>query len=173
MSSERKVTCAEMKTRIGEELGVTGWFEVTQALIDQFGASTCDPDWIHVDPERAARETPFGGSIAFGFWTLSMLTHFSHQVGMWPSDAAYALNYGLERVRWISPVPVGARIRNRCRLIGFDERDPGRFMIRTANQVEIEGAERPALVADWLGLFLTEAAARTGAPAGPDDDWRA
>lgn len=172
MSSERKATCAEMKSRIGEELGVSDWFDVTQTLIDQFSASTCDPDWIHIDPERAAQETPFGGSIAFGFWTLSMLTHFSHQIGMWPTDAAYALNYGLERVRWISPVPVGARIRNRCRLMDFEERGPGRFMIRTANQVEVEGAERPALVAEWLGLFLTEAAARVETPPKLADDWR-
>jgi acyl dehydratase len=164
----RQFTCAEMKEQVGEELGVSDWLLVTQDLIDKFSESTRDPDWIHVDPERAARETPFGGTIAFGFWTLSMLTHFSHQIGMWPKEVEYALNYGLDRVRWVAPVPVGALIRNRCRLISFEERDPGRFMIRTANTLELEGSERPALVAEWIGLFLTEGAEPAASSAVAD-----
>jgi acyl dehydratase len=154
MLSERKYTCNDLLRMKGSELGVSQWLTVRQDLIDGFGESTKDDDWLHLDPERAARETGFGGTIAFGFWTLAMLTHFSHEIGMWPRDIAYGLNYGLDRVRWISPVPVGSRIRNRCVLIGFDERGEGQFLIRTSNTIEIEGKERPALLAEWLGLFV-------------------
>jgi acyl dehydratase len=154
MPSERKYTCDDLEKMQGSELGASQWLTVTQDLIDGFGKSTRDDDWLHLDPERAARETPYGGTIAFGFWTLGMLTHFSHEIGMWPSDIAYGLNYGLDRVRWISPVPVGSRIRNRCVLTGFDERGAGQFLIRTSNTIEIEGKDRPALIAEWLGLFV-------------------
>jgi acyl dehydratase len=159
MPLDTKLTCAEMKRKVGETLGVTSWVEVTQELITKFGESTRDLDWIHLDPERAAKETPYGGTIAFGFWTLSMLTYFSHDVGMWPSDIDYGLNYGLERVRWMSPVRVGSRIRNRCELLAFEERGDDQVQIRTLNTIEIEGADKPALVAEWLGLFLRTPAA--------------
>jgi acyl dehydratase len=162
MTPMNSYTAQEMRLMVGQELGVSNWLEVIQPMIDKFSDSTLDPDWIHVDPERAARETPFGGSIAFGFWTLSMLTHFSHEIGMWPKDVEYALNYGLERVRWVSPVPVGARIRNRCLLLALDDRGEDRVMIRTANTIEIEDQARPALVAEWLGLFVMR---RDGAAA--------
>src|SRR3546814_18169618 len=79
-------------------------------------------DWMHIDPERASRDGPYGGTIAFGFWTLSMMTHFSHEIGMWPADVAYELNYGLERVRWITPVRVGARIRMRRKMQDIEDR---------------------------------------------------
>jgi acyl dehydratase len=154
----RRFTCAELGTMVGEELGVTPWVTITQEMITKFGESTNDLDWIHLDPERAARETPYGGSIAFGFWTLSMLTYFSHQIGMWPTDIDYALNYGLDKVRWVAPAPVGARIRNRCKLLSFKTRAADQFMIRTLNEVELEGSERPAVVAEWLGVFVRKAA---------------
>jgi acyl dehydratase len=154
MRIERKFTCEQMKQQVGRELGVSSWLEVSQDMITKFGESTLDLDWIHLDPERAARHTPFGGTIAFGFWTLSMLTHFSHEIGMWPIDADYALNYGLERVRWIAPVPMGSRIRNRCHLLSFEPRREEQFMVRTSNTIEVEGSERPALVAEWLGMFV-------------------
>jgi len=172
MIADHKLSCAQMAAKIGEELGVSDWLLVTQQLIDRFSDSTLDPDWIHIDPQRAARDTPFGGTIAFGFWTLSMLTHFSHQIGMWPNDVEYALNYGLERVRWVAPVPIGSRIRNRCRLVGFEEREAGKFMIRTSNTIELEGSERPALVAEWLGLFLTAAGDSPPTSIGIRDDRR-
>jgi len=144
----------EMLERIGTELGVTDWLEVDQSLLDGFGHSTKDLDWMHMDPERAAAEGPYGGTIAFGFWTLSMLTYFSHQVGMWPRNVQYGLNYGLERVRWLHPVRVGSRVRMRCTLLSLEERGDERFLIRTQNVVEIEGTSRPALIAEWLGLFV-------------------
>jgi len=158
-------TVDELRARIGTELGVSDWLTVEQDLLDEFARSTKDLDWLHVNPDWAARETPYGGTIAFGFWTLSMLTHFSHQVGMWPTDAAYALNYGLDRVRWLHPVKTGARIRMRCTLAELSERDDGRLRIRTSNLVEIEGEPRPALSAEWLGLFVLEDAQAGSAPS--------
>ena len=143
---------SDMPDLVGRELGVSDWLEVTQDLVNGFGASTLDLDWMHIDPERAARESPFSGPIAFGFWTLSMLTYFSHNVGMWPRDAVFGLNYGLDRVRWINPVKIGARIRMRCTLRGFDPREDGGYLIRTSNIVELEDG-RPALAAEWLGVF--------------------
>ena len=147
-------TLADLHALIGSEIGVTDWIPVEQDAIDQFSVSTRAPDWLHVDPERAKRDGPYGGTIAFGFWTLSMLTYCSHQVGMWPKDVAYALNYGLDRVRWINPVPVGTRIRMRCRLLSLEERPDLRILVRTLNTMEIEGGTRPAMTAEWLGLFI-------------------
>lgn len=157
-------TVEDLRSRVGSELGVSAWLKVEQQLIDEFARSTKDMDWLHVNPDWAARETPYGGTIAFGFWTLSMLTHFSHEIGMWPVDVAYALNYGLDRVRWIHPVKVGARIRMRCTLAELTEREDGRLLIRTGNLIEIEGESRPALSAQWLGLFILE----DGRPGGAD-----
>ncbi len=149
-------TLEEMLQRIGSEIGLSDWLRVEQSLIDGFGRSTMDMDWLHVDPQRATAEGPYGGTIAFGFWTLSMLTHFSHEIGMWPSNVAYGLNYGLDRVRWLHPVKVGSRIRMRCHLLDLAERGDERFLIRTRNTLEIEGVSRPALIAEWLGMFVQD-----------------
>src|SRR5690606_29291680 len=124
-------TFEQMQTQIGAVLGVSDWMLVEQSLIDGFARATKDMDWLHVDTERARAEGPYGGTIAFGFWTLSMLTHFSHQIGMWPKDVSYGLNYGLDRVRWLHPVKVGSRIRMRCHLLDLAERGDERFLIRT------------------------------------------
>jgi acyl dehydratase len=156
-------TVQDMRARVGSVLGVSAWLQVEQPMIDEFAQSTKDLDRLHVNPAWAARETPYGGTIAFGFWTLSMLTHFSHEVGMWPVDVAYALNYGLDRVRWIHPVKVGARIRMHCTLAELADRDDGRLLIRTNNFIEIEGESRPALTAEWLGLFILDDAGSGGA----------
>jgi len=145
---------------VGAELGVTAWHPVTQEQVDQFADVTRDHDWMHVDPERARREGPYDGTVSFGFYTLSLLTAFSHEVGLWPGDASYGLNYGLNRVRWMAPVPVGSRIRGRFVLTGFDPHPSGGHMSTTEVTVEIEGEEKPAMVAEWLGLFM-----RDGAPA--------
>lgn len=151
-----RYTVEELRARLGLELGISEWFTVEQKLIDEFARSTKDLDQLHVNPAWAARETPYGGTIAFGFWTLSMLTHFSHEIGMWPVDVDYALNYGLERVRWVHPVKVGSRIRMRCTLEDLTDRGDGGLLIRTSNLIEIEGEARPALTAEWLGLFIRD-----------------
>ncbi|HEY9553025.1 MaoC family dehydratase [Allosphingosinicella sp.] len=158
------LTIEDLRRRIGSEIGISNWIEVDQTLIDSFAHSTKDMDWMHIDPERASRDGPYGGTIAFGFWTLSMLTHFSHEIGMWPADVAYGLNYGLERVRWITPVRVGARIRMRCKLLDIEDRGEERFLIRTDNSLEIEGEERLALVAEWLGMFVRSTGESSAAP---------
>lgn len=163
-----RYTVEEMSTLIGSDLGVSDWLTVEQKMIDDFGRSTKDMDWLHVDPLRADREGPYGGTIAFGFWSLSMLTYFSHQIGMWPTDVAYGLNYGLEKVRWLHPVRVGSRIRQRCTLKSLEEREDGSVLIRTSNVLEIEGEERPAMVADWLGLFVRESGGP--GPRSPEKD---
>ena len=154
----------DMPKLVGSDLGVTDWLLVEQSMINEFGRSTLDMDWLHVDPERARREGPFGGSIAFGFWTLSLLTHFSHQVGMWPKDALFALNYGLDRVRWTAPILVGSRIRMRCHLQAFEPRDSDRYLVRTLNTVELEDGQT-ALIAEWLGLFQGHPVRKIADPA--------
>lgn len=151
-----RYTVEQLRARLGQELGKSEWLRVEQDMIDQFGRSTKDMDPLHVNPAWAARETPYDGTIAFGFWTLSMLTHFSHEIGMWPVDVDYALNYGLERVRWVHPVKVGSRIRMCCTLTDLSERGDGGLLIRTSNLIEIEGEVRPALTAEWLGMFIRE-----------------
>lgn len=138
---------------VGRELGTTDWLVIDQERIDLFARVTEDFNPLHVDPE-AAKAGPFGTTIAHGFLTLSLLSRFSFEAGLQPAGVAYGLNYGFERVRFMAPVPVGARIRNRIVLTGASDKGAGRFMLRTQNTVEIEGGRKPALVADWLGLFV-------------------
>ena len=135
---------------------VSEWLLVEQEDIDRFAVATRDPDWMHIDPERARRDGPFDGTIAFGFWTLSMLTFLSRSTmgGDYPPGVRYGFNYGLDRVRLMAPVPVGSRIRNRIRVVDIDDRGEGRFLVRTENTIEIEGEEKPAMVAIWLGMVV-------------------
>jgi acyl dehydratase len=132
------------------------WFTVTQDLVNQFGQATGDSDWIHTDPERARRESPYGTTIAHGFWTLSMLVHLSRMTtGVdYPPGAVYGLNYGLNRVRFPGAAPVGARIRLHAKLIDIAPRDAGRYLVTTENTVEVEGQDKPAVVAEWLALLV-------------------
>ena len=140
----------------GHEARVSEWLLVEQKTIDQFAEATRDPDWMHIDPERARRDGPFDGTIAFGFWTLSMLTFLSRSTmgGDYPPGVRYGFNYGLDRVRLMAPVPVGSRIRNHIRVVDIDDRGEGRFLVRTENTIEIEGEEKPAMVAIWLGMVV-------------------
>jgi acyl dehydratase len=140
----------------GKEPRTSDWLQVTQKLIDRFSQATFDRDWIHTDPQRAARESPFGCTIAFGFWTLSMLTHLSRQaIGAdYPPGAILGINYGFERVRFPGPVPVGARIRLHAKLLEVAPRDAGQFLVKTENTVEVENQKKPALVAEWLCLLV-------------------
>ncbi len=140
----------------GREALVSDWFVVTQELINKFGEATCDNDWLHTDPERAHRESPFGTTIAFGFWTLSMLTYFARKVlkSDYPPGALFGLNYGFDRVRLVEPIPVGARIRCRVGLVSVEERGEDRYLVKTDNRIELEGKGRPALTAEWLVLLV-------------------
>ncbi len=143
--------------RIGEEVAVSDWFTVDQAQIDMFAVATHDEDWIHVDPDRAAREGPFGQAVAHGFLTLSMLSYFAHDADLWPEGTAYGVNYGLNKARFVAPVPVGARIRAHFTLIDVTRRGDGGTCMTTAVTIEIEGAEKPAVTAEWLCLFYPAA----------------
>ncbi|MBB5046286.1 acyl dehydratase [Rhodopseudomonas rhenobacensis] len=138
---------------VGQEVGVSAWHLVDQTRIDGFADATDDHQFIHVDPLRAARETPFGGSIAHGFLTLSLLSVFSYEAMPRIRGATMGVNYGFDRLRFISPVRAGSRVRGRFMLAEAVMRKPNELLSRTAVSVEIEGEKRSALVADWLGLI--------------------
>ncbi len=152
----QRIKAAELPDYVGREVGVTDWLAVEQARIDQFADATDDHQYIHVDAERAAR-TPFGGTIAHGFLTLSLLSALnSRGGGIKLENTVMGINYGLDRVRFVNPVRSGQRIRARFTLAGAEEKSPGRFLLRYAVTVEIEGEEKPALVADWLGMTVVD-----------------
>ncbi|MBF6991877.1 MULTISPECIES: MaoC family dehydratase [Cupriavidus] len=139
---------------VGKELGVSAWMEVDQARIDAFAQCTGDSQWIHVDVERARRESPFGGTIAHGYLTLSLLAGKLVDMGVVPADARAAVNYGVEKTRFLAPVKAGARVRNRVRLVSADNKGDGRVLLRTENTMEIEGEAKPAMVAEALALVM-------------------
>src|SRR4051812_5727689 len=136
---------------VGKEVGLSEWHLVDQARIDAFAAATEDHQFIHIDPARA-RETPFGSTIAHGFLTLSMLPVLSYEALPQLTDVAMGVNYGTDKIRFVSPVKSGKRIRARFTLTEAVLRKPKELFTRTAATVEIEGEDKPALVADWLGL---------------------
>lgn len=138
-----------LKEFVGRELGVTEWFRVTQERIAQFAEATEDRQWIHVDGERAGRESPYGATIAHGFLTLSLISHFVHEVMRIEGGVRLAVNYGLNRVRFPSAVWVDSRIRARVGLLAFKENADSVEAIYSV-AVEIEGAEKPGCVAEWI-----------------------
>ena len=138
----------ELEQRVGEEVGVSPWIEVTQERIDTFAKAIDDFQWIHVDRARA-KDSPFGGTIAHGFLTLSLLSHLSERTFGF-TDRKMGVNYGLNRVRFTSPVPSGARVRARFTLAKY-ERLEGGVQVTWNTVVEIEGKDKPALIAEWLG----------------------
>jgi acyl dehydratase len=137
---------------VGLELGVTGWMPVDQDRIDEFARCTGDDQWIHVDPERAGRESPWGTTVAHGYLTLALLAPSAFEVFIRPAGAGRAFNYGLDKVRFISPVKSGDRVRTRIRLLGVQVKADGQRLLTTENTVEIEGSDKPALVAQALML---------------------
>ena len=143
----------ELRSRIGSEVGVSSWLTMDQKRINEFADATEDRQFIHIDPEAAAR-TPFGGTIGHGFLTLSMLSRMAAEAMLVPDSIKMAVNYGLDRVRFIAPVRSGKRIRGRFRLDSVDEKAPGQLLLRHTVTVEIEGEEKPALTAEWLGLLF-------------------
>ena len=144
---------AELRSRIGEEVGVSDWLTIDQQRIDQFAGATEDRQFIHVDAEPAAH-TPFGGTVAHGFLSLSMLSRMAADAMLVPDSIKMAVNYGLDRVRFIAPVRSGRRIRGRFRLDSVEEKAAGQYLMRHTVTVEIEGENKPALTAEWLGLIF-------------------
>jgi acyl dehydratase len=143
----------EIKSRVGDEVGVSSWMLVDQARIDAFADATEDHQFIHIDPAAAA-QTPFGGTIAHGFLTLSLLSRLGAEAMLLPEGLKMAINYGLDRVRFLATVPSGSRVRGRVTLDSVEEKAPGQWLLRHTVTVEIEGQDRPALVAEWLGLMV-------------------
>jgi acyl dehydratase len=139
---------------VGRELGVSDWTTVDQARIDAFADCTGDRQWIHIDVERARRESPFGGTIAHGYLTLSLVASLAMEAGVIPADARAGLNYGLDKVRFMAAVRAGARVRNRVVLLDAEDKGGGRVLIKTRNTLEIGGEDKPALVADTLAMLM-------------------
>jgi acyl dehydratase len=144
----------EIRTRVGEEIGSSSWLTVDQARIDSFADATEDRQFIHTDPAAAA-QTPFGGTIAHGFLSLSLLSRMGAEVMLFPPGLKMAVNYGLDRVRFLAPVKSGARVRGRFTLDSVEEKAPGQVLMRHIVTVEIEGEDKPAMTAVWLGLLFT------------------
>jgi acyl dehydratase len=138
----------ELKTLTGQEIGISDWINVTQDMIDNFADVTGDHQWIHVDPERAKRETPFGSTIAHGFLTVSLLPQLSQQAVSVKGDFKMRINYGFNRLRFVSPVRAGSRIRARFTAQNVTDNE-----VTWLVTVEVEGQDKPAVVAEWLGRF--------------------
>ncbi|HEX8665171.1 MAG TPA: MaoC family dehydratase [Beijerinckiaceae bacterium] len=144
-------SAAEMAAAVGTELGVSGWVEVTQARIDAFAEATGDRQWIHIDPERARRESPYRTTVAHGYLTLSMLPVFIYDV-IRLDGVRQSVNYGSNRVRFPAPVPAGSRLRGRIRLLAAEPMEGGALRATLQTTVEIEGSERPACVAETMAV---------------------
>ena len=156
-----ELTFANMGDKTGEVLGTSSWVDVTQDIVNEFAHCTGDNQWIHVDVERAKKESPFGGPVAHGYLTLSLLSAMAMEIGVVPGGTAAALNYGLDKVRFLAPVPVGARLRLHSKLMSFDRKDNGQYLMKTENTMEMEGAEKPVLLAESLAILVPGPNAKT------------
>jgi acyl dehydratase len=150
------VTTVDIETfrqSAGRELEPSAWMEITQDRINQFADATDDHQFIHVDPEQAAK-TPFGGTIAHGFLTLSMMVTLNSDTALHPEGMTMAVNYGSNKVRFMAPVPVGSRIRSTQKIVKVDEKGNRTFLVTTAVSIEIEGSPKPAMMAEVLTLYF-------------------
>jgi acyl dehydratase len=148
-----QLTLEKLKNSVGKEVAVSDWLEVTQARINAFAECTDDRQWIHVDPVKA-KEGPFKTTIAHGFLTLSLLSYFHFQVKVFPSDIKMAVNYGLNKVRFLNPVPVGSKIRARFKVLEMAEKGSGRLLMTLENTIEVQGQDKPAMLAETLALLF-------------------
>ena len=149
-----EITMANVGSFAEREMGVSPWIVVDQKRIDAFAACTGDDQWIHTDVERASRESPFGATIAHGYLTLSLVAPMMSQLGAVPVDAKAALNYGLDRVRFISPVKAGSRVRGRLAILSAEPKYGGRVLLKARCTLEIEGEAKPALEAELLCMLV-------------------
>ena len=147
-------TLDDIRSKIGQTVGVSGWIEVGQDRISEFADATDDHQFIHVDPAAAAA-AGFGGTIAHGFLTLSLMSRMAADAMHIPDTTRMAVNYGLDRVRFLAPVKAGRRVRGHFTLDGAEEKAPGQLLLKHSVTVEIEGEDKPALTAQWLGLIFT------------------
>lgn len=148
------VNIEELDQYVGKESGVTDWLEIDQQRVNLFADVTEDHQFIHVDPERA-KQTQFGGPIAHGFLTLSLLPHFGEQgASVSLANVAVRINYGLNKVRFLTPVRVGSKIRARYKFLGYEEKRPGQILMTHEVTIEIQGADKPAMIAETLGMVV-------------------
>ena len=147
------ITAQELPSLVGKDLEPSPWIEITQERVNQFAAATNDFQFIHVDPEKAA-QTPFGGPIAHGFLSLSLLSYLTAQTAIVPENLVMGINYGSDKVRYLMPVRVGKRIRSRQTVLEVTEKKPRHWLIKYAVTVEIEGEETPALAAEILSMLV-------------------
>jgi acyl dehydratase len=151
--NRKTIATKDMPSLVGTELEPSPWLEITQERVDQFADATNDHQFIHVDPEKAAK-TPFGGPIAHGFLSLSLLSYLNEQVAIFPENLVMGVNYGSDKVRYLMPVRVGKRIRSKQTILEVAEKKPGQWLMKTAVTVEIEDEETPALVAEILSMMI-------------------
>ena len=149
----RQIARPEFEAMVGQEIGVSRWFVMDQARIDAFAQVTEDEQFIHVDPDRA-KETMFGGTVAHGMLTLSMLSAMAYDAFPSLEGMKASVNYGFDRLRFVAPVPSGSELRARFQLDRIEEKSPGRLMASVGVSVEIKGCEKPALTADWRVMYL-------------------
>jgi acyl dehydratase len=147
------INAADLATLVGQETEPSSWFEITQDRVDQFADATNDHQFIHVDAEKAAR-TPFGGTIAHGYLSLSLIPFLTAEHAPAIEGLVMGINYGTDRVRFLQPVRVGSRIRAHQKYLEVTERSPGQWLIKSQVTVEIENAPKPALVAETLAVFV-------------------
>ncbi len=143
----------KLKMMVGQDNGTSDWVLIDQERVNRFADATDDHQWIHVDEEQA-KQGPFGGTIAHGFLILSLTPLFSSSGKYLPEGMKMVLNYGLNKVRFIAPVPVGSRVRSKMVLSGVEEKDPGRLLVTTTHTIEIEGQQKPACIAETLAMFM-------------------
>lgn len=148
------VTMEELKARVGQPLGTSDWLTVDQAMIDKFADATGDHQFIHVDPEKA-KLTPFGGTIAHGFLSLSLMPVLTQMTDMpRPEGIKMGVNYGGNKTRFLSPVRSGKRVRGHFKLLDLEEKRPGQWQQIVEYTLEIEGEDKPALIAEWISQFF-------------------
>lgn len=150
-------TIADLLACAPGPLCVSDWIDIDQSRVDAFAAATYHTHWLHTDPARAAADSLYGGTVAHGFLVLGLINHAIDISGLRPTDSAFALNYGVDRVRFLKPMPVGSgfRVRDKISLIEADMRDRGLFT-RTAHAFEIEGDDDPCVVAEYLSIWIVE-----------------
>jgi acyl dehydratase len=148
------MTPIELGAHLGQEIGTSSWITVDQQRINEFAHCTEDHQWIHVDPERAARESSFGGTVAHGFLTLALLAPTSYDVLLSRVEVKQAVNYGLEKVRFLAPLRAGKRVRNHVKVVAVKDKGKGRVLLTTENTFEIEGEDKPALIALALVMLM-------------------
>ena len=149
------IKASETANYIGHQSAPTAWHTVTQEQINQFADCTLDHQFIHIDPERA-KETPFGTTIAHGFLTLSLCSHFAEEFGLFIEGCYMGINSGFDKIRFLQPVTVNSRIRAHAKVVSIEETKPGQFRMKTEVSVEIENVDTPALVAEWISIQLVK-----------------